>query len=79
MIPVRYIDPDVELALRQLPTGITLQDLFAAFVLITLERHSGNKTRTSEELGIPVRTFRNKVHTIEALGYEVTPYKYTPY
>lgn len=78
MIPVRHIDLEVESALRQLPTGISLQDLVAAFILLTLERHSGNRTRTCKELKVPIRTFRNKIRTIEALGYEVTPYSFTP-
>lgn len=74
MIPVRHIDLEVESVLRQLPIGISLQDLLAAIIILTLERHSGNRTRSSRELKIPLRTFRNKIHTIEALGYEVTPY-----
>lgn len=73
MIPRRHLDPDIASALRQLRSGISLQDLISHFILVALERNQGNRTRTSSELRIPLRTFRHRLRNIESLGFELTP------
>jgi len=45
-----------------LPVGISLQELERRLIIETLERHSQNRTKTAETLGISVRTLRNKLH-----------------
>jgi len=75
MIPKRQLDPDVLSALKQIKPGSSLQDILAAFILTVLERHHGNRTRTSRELKIPLRTFRHRLRQIESLGYDVIPYQ----
>ncbi|NBS33365.1 MAG: hypothetical protein EBS83_11340, partial [Planctomycetia bacterium] len=58
---------------RQLPSGTgecqstgdrppTLRDLEMQAILAGLERNSGNKSRTAEELGISLKTLYNKLN-----------------
>jgi hypothetical protein len=51
--------------------GTTIFDVMAAFVITVLERNYGNRTWTSEELKIPLRTFRNRIWQLESYGYDV--------
>ena len=74
MIPSRELDPDLVETLKNLKVGVTYQDLMSAFMLVVLERNLGNKTRTSRELKVPVRTLRSRLHNVASLGYEVCPY-----
>ena len=75
MIPRKYLDSDLVDSLKTVRSGITLQDFVAAVILTILERNNGNRTKTSKELRIPLRTFRNKLKVIESLGYEVILYQ----
>jgi DNA-binding NtrC family response regulator len=74
MIPSRELDPDLVEALKQIKAGVTYQDVMSAFMLVVLERNFGNKTRTSRELKMPVRTLRSRLHNVASLGYTVCPY-----
>lgn len=51
--------------------------MLSAFIITVLERHNGNRTRTSHELKIPLRTLRAKLNNIRSLGYSVPEYQYT--
>jgi two-component system response regulator FlrC len=44
------------------PRDITLKEMEKGFILETLEKAGGNKTKASKILGISVRTIRNKVN-----------------
>jgi len=44
------------------PRDITLKEMEKGFILETLEKVGGNKTKASKILGISVRTIRNKVN-----------------
>ena len=48
-------------------TGLTLDEIEKEVILKTLHKNGGNKSKTSELLGITLRTLRNK---LELYGYE---------
>ncbi|MFB3136710.1 MAG: helix-turn-helix domain-containing protein [Nitrospirales bacterium] len=39
-----------------------------ALIMRTLERHGGNRTHSARELGISIRTMRNKLREYRELG-----------
>jgi two-component system, response regulator FlrC len=53
--------------------GRTVTDVERALILKTLQRYSGNRTRSADVLGISIRTLRNKIHQYSAEGIEVPP------
>lgn len=71
MIPKRKIDDNTFKALSSVKKGMSLQDLMSSFIVVVLGRNRGNRTHTSEELKIPLRTLRLKLHAIESLGYKI--------
>lgn len=73
MIPKRQFDPEFLSMLKQYidKTPITLNELVAAILVAMLEHRNGNRTHVAMELKIPLRTLRQKIKVIEALGYEV--------
>jgi two-component system response regulator AtoC len=50
---------------------MTLKDMERELILRKLQRTSGNRTRAASELGISVRTLRNKINQYHALGVEI--------
>ena len=54
------------------PPGGSVRDAEKALILSTLLRTKGNRSRAAVELGISVRTLRNKIHTYR-LGGEAIP------
>ena len=71
-IPQRQLDPDLLSALAQ-AKGITMDDFIATIIIATLTRNNGNRTHTSRELKIPIRSLRYRMRVIESLGYDVPP------
>lgn len=57
--------------LSNVKEGTTVLELVSAFLLMVLERNDGNRTETSKELKIPLRTLRNRIWQLESLGYDV--------
>ena len=51
--------------------GQTLAEIEREVILNTLQRLSGNRTRTSEVLGISIRTLRNRLREYRGAGYHV--------
>ncbi len=51
--------------------GRTLSDIEREVILTTLERQEGNRTRTSDLLGISIRTLRNRLREYRELGFAV--------
>ena len=61
-----YIDlscPIKEAPSRDLPSGITLDEMEKRLILETLTREKNNRTRAAKTLGISLRTLRNKLHS----------------
>ncbi len=52
------------------PTG-SIWEMERDLILRTLERHGGNRTHAAKELGISIRTMRNKLREYRQLGIEV--------
>jgi two-component system, NtrC family, response regulator AtoC len=46
---------------RDLPSGISLEELEKQLIMQTLSEHQGNRTQTAKTLGISQRTLRNKL------------------
>lgn len=51
--------------------GRTLDEIERAVILKSLAYHSGNRTHTARELGISIRTLRNKLNEYRRLGISV--------
>jgi len=71
MIPIRKIDEELLQVVRLVKRGTTLFELLAAYFISVLEKNNGNRTHTAEELKIPIRTVRNRIWEMQALGYRV--------
>jgi len=54
-----------------LAADMTLKDMERELILRKLRRTRGNRTRAASELGISVRTLRNKLNQYHALGVEI--------
>jgi transcriptional regulator with PAS, ATPase and Fis domain len=54
-----------------LDADLTLRDMERELILRKLRRTGGNRTRAARELGISVRTLRNKLHLYTAAGVEI--------
>lgn len=59
-------DGDLELA-----TDLTLKDMERELILRKLRKTGGNRTQAAQELGISVRTLRNKLHLYHELGVKI--------
>lgn len=64
--PGRRSPPEVPAS--ELPVGFTLRELEKQLVLQTLERYRGNRTRAAKQLGISIRTLRNKLRQYRLEG-----------
>ena len=53
---------------QAMPAGGSVRDAEKALILSTLGRTKGNRTRAAVELGISVRTLRNKIHAYRRGG-----------
>jgi two-component system response regulator FlrC len=51
--------------------GRTLEQIERAVILKSLAFHSGNRTHTARELGISIRTLRNKLNEYRKIGINV--------
>lgn len=56
-----YLDSSVSKP-KELKKGITLHEMEKQLILETLEANHQNRTKTASQLGISVRTLRNKLH-----------------
>ena len=54
-----------------IPTGMTLREMERVAILRTLELCSGNRTHASEQLGISIRTLRNRLREYRNEGFDV--------
>lgn len=71
MIPKRRIPEKLICLLQDVETGTTIMELVAAYIISVLQKNEGSRTKTSEELKIPLRTFRTRIWQIESLGYTI--------
>jgi hypothetical protein len=71
MVPERKIGDSLFNALSSIEKDLSLHDLMCSFIIVVLMRNKGNRTHTSEELKIPLRTLRFKLCAIESLGYKI--------
>lgn len=58
-------------ALETIPRGTTVRELVAAYIVLALMRNDNNRTHTALELGIPYRTFINKLAALSMDGYAI--------
>ncbi len=54
-----------------IPTNMTLKDMEQELILRKLRYTRGNRTQAAKELGISVRTLRNKLHLYHAAGVTI--------
>jgi two-component system NtrC family response regulator len=59
-LPSQLLKPQLKIA--NTDAVMTLRELEAHAIVASLERHSGNKTAASEELGISIKTLYNKLN-----------------
>lgn len=58
-----------------LPLGATIEDLERFWVLSTLAALDGNRSECARQLGVALRTVRNKISEYRAQGFKVPPAK----
>ena len=75
MIAKKEFDSDFLSCIQNIKAGTSIQELIAAFITSALERNNGNRTWTSYEIKMPLRTLRNHLKYIEALGYTIPKYQ----
>jgi DNA-binding NtrC family response regulator len=46
-----------------IPDSATMKDVEKIYILDTLNRNGGNKTKTAYDLGITIKTLYNKLHS----------------
>jgi two-component system response regulator FlrC len=51
--------------------GMTLADVEREVILSTLAKLNGNRTQTSDQLGISIRTLRNRLREYRSAGFSV--------
>lgn len=71
MIPIRKLDEELFQIVGLVERGTTIFELVAAYFISVLHKNNGNRTHTSIELKIPIRTVRNRIWELIALGYEI--------
>ena len=71
MIPAREVNHELKRCLEQVPIGTTFDELIAVYTIVLIEGHGGNRSRAGRECGRSVRTMRNLVRNVEALGYPI--------
>jgi hypothetical protein len=70
-VPKREIPDYLFDLMESVESGTTAFEVLAAFLITVLKRNRGNRTWTSQELKIPIRTFRNRIWQMESFGIEV--------
>jgi hypothetical protein len=74
MIPKRKIPKDLTTLMDIIlhdRKAYSIDDYVAAIIIATLNLNGGNRSQTSRQLKIPIKTLRFKLKMIEGLGYEV--------
>lgn len=56
--------------IKSLPL-ISLWDLIYHYILLTLIRNNGNKSKTARELKVNYRTFQARIRELDFLGYPI--------
>jgi DNA-binding NtrC family response regulator len=67
------MDKTVKEILTTIPRNITAVEIEAWFIILTLERNNGNMTRTSREMGLNIKTLKNRMHHAKTRGYPINP------
>ncbi len=71
MIDEEHLPPDMrptrqESATLRVPLGLPLRNLEKEYILASLRKHGGNKSRTADRLGISEKTLYNKLNRYAA-------------
>jgi len=65
----------IEDIVRAIPKGTPWFYVMFAYIKTVLEDNNGNRTHTSAQLKIPIRTLRYKLYAAEVLGFEIPEYQ----
>jgi DNA-binding NtrC family response regulator len=65
----------IEDVLREIPKGTPWFYVLYAYINTVLEDNNGNRTHTSAQIKMPVRTLRYKLYAAEVLGFEIPEYR----
>jgi len=60
---------------RVVPKGTPWFYVMYAYIKTALEDNNGNRTHTSAQIKMPVRTLRYKLYAAEVLGFEIPEYQ----
>jgi DNA-binding NtrC family response regulator len=66
-----YLEEVAPSGAASLPVGSTVADVERELVLQTLARCNGNRTHAARQLGVSVRTLRNRIRLYTARGIDV--------
>ena len=74
----QHVDLDkLEEVLSKVPKGTPWFYVLYAYIISVMRRNNGNKTRTSEQIKMPLRTLRYKLGAVEVLGFDIPAYNYS--
>ena len=59
--------------LSLIPENTSCTKIIYNFIWMVLEKNNFNRSKTSKELKIPIRTLRNKLHEMSVYGFEIPP------
>lgn len=65
----------LEEILTQIPKGTPWFYVLYAYMTSVLRRNNGNRTHTSSDIKMPIRTLRYKLNAVEVLGFEIPEYR----
>ena len=62
--------------LNLVPKGTPWFYVLYTYILVILKKNNGNRTHTSRDLKMPLRTLKCKFKAMEVLGYVIIPGKH---
>jgi hypothetical protein len=71
-VDVVFFKQEHLVAVDQLPP-MTLMALVYHYILSSIIKLDGNRTRTAMQLKVPIRTFRNRLREMSVLDYPIPP------
>lgn len=60
---------NIESILNKIPREVPWYYVLYSYIVVVLKRNNGNRTKTSDEIKMPIRTLRFKFAAMEVLGF----------
>jgi hypothetical protein len=67
--------PQLEKILGTVPKNTPWFYVLYAYITTVMKANNGNRTRSSKQLKMPLRSLKYKFPAMEVLGFEIPPYR----